>query len=103
MRNIFRGTLLSAVAALILVACNGENPGPLEGKWVVTHPFPVTVAFRPGELEARGMIKKVSYKVDGNEVLVTYEEGPTKGTTFRYTVIDADTIRSDSGTFHRVR
>ena len=102
MSNTFRGTLLSAMA-LILVACTGENPGPLEGTWAVTDPFPVTVAFRSGEMEARGMIKRVSYKVDGNEVLVTYKEGPAKGTSFRYTVIDVDTVRSESGTFHRVR
>ena len=102
MSSIFRGLLLSAVA-LVLVACTGESPGPLEGTWVVTDPFPVTVTFRPGEVEAMGMIKKVSYKIDGDEVLVTYEEGAAKGTSFRYTVIDANTIRSDSGTFHRVR
>lgn len=102
MSSIFRGALLSAVA-LILVACTGESPGPLEGTWVVTDPFPVTVAFRPGEVEAMGMIKKVSYKINGNEVLVTYKEGSAKGTSFRYKVIDANTIRSDSGTFRRAR
>ena len=102
MSSIFRGTLLSAVT-LILVACTAESPGPLEGTWVVTEPFPVTVAFRPGEVEAMGKIKKASYKLDGEEVLVTYEEGTFRGTSFRYTVIDANTIRSDSGTFRRVR
>ena len=35
------------------------------------------------------MIKKVSYKIDGDEVFVTYKEGPTKGASFRYTVIAA--------------
>ena len=102
MSSIFRGTLLGAVT-LILVACAAEGPGPLEGTWVVTDPFPVTVAFRPGEVEAMGTIKKASYKIDGDEVLVTYKEGASKGTSFRYTMIDANTIRSDSGTFRRVR
>ena len=102
MGSIFRGTLLSAVA-LILAACTGESPGPLEGTWEVAEPFPVTVAFRPGEVEAMGMTKKVLYKIEGDEVLVTYKEGATKGTSFRYTVIDANTIRSNSGTFRRVR
>ena len=102
MSSIFRGTLLG-VMALVLVACTGKSPGPLEGTWAVTEPFPVTVAFRSGEVEAMGMIKKASYKIDGDEVFVTYEEGATKGATFRYTVIDADTIRSESGTFRRVR
>lgn len=99
---MFRGTFLSIVA-LVLVACSGKSPGPLEGTWVVADPFPVTVTFRSGETEAMGVTKKVSYKVDGDEVLVTYKEGATKGTAFRYTVIDANTIRSDSGTFHRAR
>ena len=102
MSRVFRGTLLTAVA-LILLACTAEGPGPLEGTWVVTDPFPVTVAFRPGEVEAMGTIKKVSYQTDGDDVLVTYKEGTSKGTSFRYTVIDANTIRSDSGTFRRVR
>ena len=102
MSSIFRGTFLSVVA-LTLLACTGNSPGPLEGTWVVTDPFPVTVAFRSGEVEAMGTVKKVSYKVDGIKVLVTYKEGTSKGTSFRYTVIDANTIRSDSGTFHRVR
>lgn len=95
--------LLLGAWMLLLVGCSGKSPGPLEGTWAVTTPFPVTVTFRSGEAEARGVAKKVSYEVSGNEVLVTYEEGATKGTTFRYTVIDANTIRSESGTFHRIR
>ena len=87
---------------LIVVACSRERPGPLEGTWVVTEPFPVTVTFRSGEMEVMGVTKKVSYEIDGYEVLVTYEQGATKGRVFTYTVIDANTIRSDAGTFHRV-
>lgn len=99
---MFRRTALS-VLALALASCSGENPGALEGTWTVTDPFPVTVTFRSGEMEAMGATKKVEYKTEGNVVLVTYKEGATKGSTFRYTVIDADTIRSESGTFRRVR
>jgi multidrug efflux pump subunit AcrA (membrane-fusion protein) len=100
--SIFRGTLIS-IAAFILMACTGENPGPLEGTWATTKPIPVTVSFRSGEVEAMGRTKKVSYKNNGNEVLVTYKDGTAKGTSYRYTVVDANTIRSDSGTFRRVR
>lgn len=99
---MFRGPILSFLA-LILVACAGESPGALEGKWAVTGPFPVTVTFRSGEIEAMGVTKKVSYRTLGDEVLVTYKEGPKQGITSRYTVIDANTIRSDLDTFHRVR
>lgn len=88
--------------ALALVACSSDSPGALEGTWTVTEPFPVTVTFRDGEMEAMGSTRKVSYKAVGNEVLVTYKEGAKKGDTYTYTVIDANTIRSDTGTFHRV-
>lgn len=99
---MIRGVLLTIVT-LTLVACSVERPGPLEGTWVVTEPFPVRVTFRSGESESMGVTKKVSYAIDDDQVLVTYKEGATKGRTFTYTVIDANTIRSDSGIFHRVR
>jgi hypothetical protein len=69
----------------------------------MTEPFPVTVSFRYGEVEAMGTTNSALYARYWSDVSVTYEEGANKGTTFRYTVMDADTIRSDSGTFHRVR
>ena len=94
--------LVLGMIALALVACSSESPGALEGTWTVTEPFPVTVTFREGEMEALGTTKKVSYKSTGSDVLVTYKEGATKGRTFKYTVIDANTIQSESGTFHRV-
>lgn len=99
---MFRG-LIPGALALFLVGCSGDDPGPLDGTWAATTPFPVTVTFRHGETEAMGVTKNVSYEISGDEVLVTYEEGATKGTTFRYTVVDTNTLRSDSGTFHRVR
>lgn len=91
--------------SLALLACgqSGESPGALEGTWRVREPFPVTVTFRSGEMDAMGSTKKVSYKNEGNEILVTQTEGATPGRTFRYSVIDANTIRSVSGTFHRVK
>lgn len=98
---MFRGAVLS-ILALTLAACSSENPGALKGTWTVTEPFPVTVTFRSGEMEAMGTTKKVTYKTEGNVVLVTYKEGASKGSTFKYTVIDANTIRSESGTFHRI-
>lgn len=99
--RMMRGASLGLLA-LALAACSSEKPGALEGTWTVTEPFPVTVTFREGEMEAMGVTKKVSYTTEGRDVLVTYKEGATKGSTFRYTVIDADTIQSESGTFHRV-
>ena len=100
--NLLRGVLVGILASG-LAACASESPGPIEGTWRMAEPFPMTVSFRQGEVEAMGTVKKVSYKTYWNEVLVTYEDGANKGSTFRYTVIDADTIQSDSGTFRRVR
>lgn len=92
---------LLALAVLTLSACTGNDPGALEGTWTATKPFPVTVTFRADEMQSMGTTKKVSYENKGDEVLVTYLEGPNRGRSFKYTVIDDNTIRSDSGTFHR--
>ena len=92
------------VVSLVLAGCaGGKDPGPLAGTWQATKPFPVTVTFRQGETEALGLVRAVEYDVDGNEVRVTYAEGANKGATFKYEVVDDDTLRSGSGTFRRVR
>jgi hypothetical protein len=101
-KNLPSTTALSCVALLALAGCGpSDRPGAIEGRWVAREPFPVTVTFRKGEMESMGNTKKVSYERTGNDVLVTYLEGATKGKTFRYTVVDADTLRSESGTFRR--
>ena len=93
---------LLCISLLALSACaSPEDPGALEGTWSAKEPFPVTVTFRSGEAVAMGFTKKVTYQASGDQVLVTYLEGPTKGKTFKYEIVDADTIRSASGTFHR--
>ena len=95
--------LFPLIATLLLVGCTSSRPGALEGTWTATEPFPVNVTFRDGEMEAMGKTRKVSYKASGNDVHVTYLEGANKDRTFIYTVIDANTLRSDSGTFRRSR
>lgn len=93
-----------AAAITVLAACSsGSNPGPLQGTWRMSGVVPMTVTFRDGETEAMGMIEKVSYKVDGNDVLVTNLDGLMKGTTFRYTVVDANTVRTQLGVLRRVQ
>ena len=93
--------LLPIIAVLALAGCTTSNPGALEGSWTATEPFPVNVTFRDGEMEAMGKTRKVSYKASGDEVHVTYLDGANKDRTFIYTVIDANTLRSDTGTFRR--
>ncbi len=63
----------------------------------------MTVTFRSGEVESLGMIEKVSYKLEGNDVLVTYLEGIAKGTTMRYTITGPSTAHSGLGSLRRVR
>lgn len=45
---------------------------------------------RSGEVVAMGSVKKAAYQASGDQVLVTYLEGPTKGKTFKYVIVDAD-------------
>jgi hypothetical protein len=99
------GLLFAALfLALTVAACSDSgSPGPLEGNWQMKGIMPMTVTFRQGETEALGMIEKVSYKTEGNDVLVTYLDGLAKGTTLRYTMTGPDTARTELGTLQRVR
>lgn len=94
---------ITVVTVLLIAACTGNDPGPLlKGTWQMGGLVPMTITFRPGETEAMGMIEKVSYKVDGNDVLVTYKNGMAKGTTVRYTMTGQDTARMEFGALRRV-
>ena len=63
----------------------------------------MVVIFRSGETEALGMIDKVSYKMQGDDVLVTYEDGMAKGTTMRFTITGKDSARTELGSLRRIR
>jgi hypothetical protein len=71
------------LATLLLVGCSRNDPGPLTGTWKMDGLIPMTVQFRSGEEEAMGMIEKVSYEVQGNDVIVTYKDGIAKGMGIR--------------------
>ena len=90
-----------ALGALLLTACSGKDPGPLEGTWKTS--IGTTIQFSPGETNADGIVSKVKYKVSGNEVKVVHTEGPTKGNTARFTIVDADTAKTDYLTMQRVK
>jgi len=90
-----------ALSALLLSACSGKDPGPLEGTWKTS--IGTTIQFSPGETNADGIVSKVSYKVSGNEVTVVHTAGPTKGNTARFTIVDADTAKTDYMTMHRLK
>lgn len=97
-------TLAAIVLSCLVAACSGgQSPGPLEGTWQMTGDVPMIISFRDGETEALGMIDKVSYKVEGNDVLVTALDGFAKGTTFRYTMTSPDSARTELGDLQKVR
>ena len=89
------------ILALLLAGC-GQDPGPLSGTWQMSGPLPMTIQFRSGETESFGMIEKVSYEVEGNDVLVTYKDGLMKGTSVRYTLVNQNTARTQLGSLQRV-
>ncbi len=90
--------LRSAFAAIVFIAlagCGGSSPGQLGGTWQAKGLVPMNVIYRDGEEEAMGIITSVSYKTQGKDVIVTYNDGLMKGTSIRYTIVDAKTARSD--------
>lgn len=98
---ISKGFLI--VTAVMLAACSKNNPGPLEGTWRMADPIPLTITFRKGEAESLGMIDKVEYRRDGNDVIVTWKTGFTAGTAMRYTFVSNDVVHTELGTIRRVR
>jgi hypothetical protein len=86
----------------LLSACS-EGPGPLEGTWKMSGLMPLTVTFRDGEEESMGLISKVTYKQEGNDVLVTYVDGLAKGTTMRVTITSSNTAVTGMGKLTRIK
>ena len=87
---------------VFLTACS-EGPESLQGTWKMTGLMPVTVIFRDGEEESMGLISQVTYKHEGNDILVTYTDGMAKGTTMRVTMTGPDTAVTGMGKLIRVR
>lgn len=86
---------------LVLTACNSA-PGPLEGSWQATGGIPLQATFRAGEMETMGIVEKVSYKVDGQIIMVTMEDGMAKGTSVKYVITSPDTMQAMGLTYRKV-
>lgn len=99
--KLFRVTAVAALTS-ILTACGGTDPGPLKGTWRLSGVMPMTVHFRASETEALGIIEKVSYEKEGQDVIVKYESGLMNGSAMRYTLTGPNTARSELGSLHRV-
>lgn len=50
-----------------------------------------------------GLISKVTYKQEGDDVLVTYIDGLAKGTTMRITITGPNTAVTGMGKLTRVK
>jgi hypothetical protein len=94
--------LVLLLAFTFLSACS-EGPGQLKGTWKMSGLMPITVTFRDDEEETMGLISKVTYKHEGNDVLVTYIGGLAKGTTMRVTMSGANTAVTGMGKLTRIK
>ena len=103
----FVGSLKFVLLVSILslcAACSGTSPGPLEGAWdwkgedgaVLLH-----MEFRNGECESWGGVERVTYKVDGERVTMTYRDSLLAGTSIEY-VVSGDTARTANILMRRV-
>jgi len=90
------------LSSALLSACS-EGPGPLEGSWKMSGLMPLTVTYRDGEEESMGLISKVTYKHEGNDVLVTYVDGLAKGTTMRVSITGPNTAVTGMGKLIRIK
>lgn len=97
---IFR--FITIIIVILLSACSGNDPGPLKGTWKMTGVIPMTITFRSGETETLGIIEKVSYKTEGNDVLVSYKEGISQGMTMRFTITGPNSARTELGALRRI-
>jgi hypothetical protein len=102
-RPMIRLRNLALSVVLVLLSACSSGPGPLEGTWQMDGLVPMTVTYRDGEEEALGMISRVSYKQEGQDVLVTYLDGMAEGNTLRITMTGPDSARTEMGTLRRVR
>jgi hypothetical protein len=92
--------IVTTVLALALAACGDSSPGPLAGTW---QSMGMKTTFRDGETESMGgFIEKVSYKTEGNSVIVTAKDGLLKGSAIRYQLVDRNTMRGLASTYRKV-
>lgn len=102
--NKIKSLIVSIIFIVSITACSNNDPGPLAGSWEIRNTvMPMVFQFRNGEAESMGMIEKVTYKKDGNSVIVTSKNGIAKGVSMRYRIINKDTLQAGPGLMHRIK
>lgn len=94
--------VLALLTCGLLTACSG-GPGTLEGTWKAQGLVPMTLTYRDGEEESNGIITKVTYKHEGDDVLVSYTSGVMVGNTIRLSKVDEDTFTTQGVTLKRIK
>jgi len=102
--NYLRAWFVLSLIFMSITACSNNNgPGVLEGSWKGEGLMAFDTTFRPGEVEIMGIIQKVSYHKEDEDILVTYESGESKGSTIRFKIIDKNTIESPFSKYKRIK
>lgn len=94
--------LIPFFAFLLITACSNNSPGQLEGSWKATGMFPMQITFKDGEVNEMGVISPVSYHIDGNIVVMTYEDGIFKGNKIQY-IVNGDLAKTSFGNLKRIK
>lgn len=90
-KNIIFYIAAAISAVVIIIMFLNINTNPLIGEWKANQKSFMGMGklkFTKTRMETMGIVSKVEYEVDGNEVIVTDETGT--GMTFK--IIDKDTI-----------
>jgi hypothetical protein len=96
-------TWLAILSFCLLAACCRRDACPLAGTWEQTGAMRMIAHSSYGEMDSLDVVEKVSCDVKGQDVLVTYKDGPTKGSPVRDTMIGPDVAKTEMGTLRRVK
>lgn len=100
---MFRTIFVLLLSALILVGCSKPQlPWALEGSWVAEDVAPSTLVIRSAEIETMGVVESVSYRVEGDAVVVRRVGGPMAGGEVTYRLLDKDTLSVGGFLYRRV-
>lgn len=95
----------SILILLMISACSqpATSECPIAGHWIAEGKMPFEINFQPGEARMLGMVNKVTYQKKGNVITVIYADGPMKGQSVSYTMVDSNTIKNPMVVLRRAK